>query len=259
MALRYKEYGNKNAPLMLFLHGGGVSDWMWDKQIEHFTDYQRIVPILPEHGLDNHEVDFSIQGSAEEVIQLIEEKANGRKVIVIGFSLGSQVIIQMLSMKPNLIDLAIINSALVRPMPYAKHFIKPVIKCSMPLIKNRFFSRLQAKTLYLTEDYFERYYEESCQVNLGTLIRVLEENMSFEIPKGFNNATTKILVTVGEKEKAIMRKSAKDIVASNSNCTGIILPKVGHGIQTAQPDFFNQLVKAWVEKNQLPKECNLVR
>lgn len=259
MALRYKEYGDKNAPLMLFLHGGGVSDWMWDKQIQYFTNYHCIVPTLSEHGLHHHDDEFSIKGSAEEVIELIEEKANGRKVIVIGFSLGSQVIIQMLSMKPNLIDLAIINSALVRPIPYAKHFIKPVIKCSKPLIKNRFFSRLQAKTLYLTEDYFDRYYEESCQINSGTLIRVLEENMSFEIPKEFTKSTTKILVTVGEKEKAIMIKSAKDIVTSNSNCTGIILPKVGHGIPTAQPDFFNRLVEAWIEKSELPKECNLVR
>lgn len=259
MALRYKEYGDKNAPLMLFLHGGGVSDWMWDKQIQYFTNYHCIVPILPEHGLHHHDDEFSIKGSAEEVIQLIEEKANGRKVIVIGFSLGSQVIIQILSMKPNLIHLAFINSALVRPIPYLKHLIKPMIKCSMPLIKNRLFSKLQARTMYLHEHYFERYYQESSQAKSGTLIRVLEENMSFEIPQEFKKANTKILVTVGEKEKAIMRKSAKDIVESNSNCTGIILPKVGHGIPIARPDFFNHMVEAWIEKRQLPKECKVVR
>ena len=32
--LHYKEYGDKNASLMVFLHGGGVSSWMWDEQIQ---------------------------------------------------------------------------------------------------------------------------------------------------------------------------------------------------------------------------------
>ncbi|MGY3312417.1 pimeloyl-ACP methyl ester carboxylesterase [Peribacillus simplex] len=60
---------------MLFLHGGGVSSWMWDNQIEYFTHYHCIVPDLPEHGLSNYEINFSIKGSAEEGIKLIEEKS----------------------------------------------------------------------------------------------------------------------------------------------------------------------------------------
>ncbi|WP_268238239.1 hypothetical protein [Paenibacillus aceti] len=30
LVLHYKEYGDKRASLLLFLHGGGVSGWMWD-------------------------------------------------------------------------------------------------------------------------------------------------------------------------------------------------------------------------------------
>lgn len=105
---------------MLFLHGGGVSGWMWDNQIQYFSHYHCIVPNLPEHGLNPNKMLFSIKASAEQLIQLIEEKANGKKVILIGFSLGSQVIIQMLSMKPDLVESAIINSALVRPSTYVK-------------------------------------------------------------------------------------------------------------------------------------------
>ena len=56
--MHYKEYGDKNASLMLFLHGGGVSGWMWDKQIQYFTHYHCIVPDLPEQGLSNDEQIF---------------------------------------------------------------------------------------------------------------------------------------------------------------------------------------------------------
>ncbi|MBE9917780.1 alpha/beta hydrolase [Paenibacillus donghaensis] len=258
MVLKYQEYGDKNASLILFLHGGGVSGWMWDKQIQSFTHYHCIVPDLPEHGLNNDEMNFSITGSAEELIKLIEEKAGGRKVILIGFSLGSQVIIQMLSMKPDLIDFAIINSALVRPMQYSKRFIRISTKLSFPLIKKRWFAKLQAKTLYVSDDYFEQYYKESCQIKHDTLVRVLEENMSFEIPKDFQKANGKILVTVGAREKAVMKQSAKDIVEKNANCSGVMIPKIGHGVSMGMPDFFNHMVEKWIRDGDLPKECKAI-
>src|SRR4051794_19739122 len=90
LALHYKEYGNKHGPLMLFIHGGGVSGWMWDKQIQYFIDYHCVVPDL----VDEKEPTFSIQGSAEQLLDLIEEKANGKQVIVVGFSLGAQIAVQ---------------------------------------------------------------------------------------------------------------------------------------------------------------------
>lgn len=257
--MHYKEAGDKNGPLLLFLHGGGVSGWMWEKQIQYFTHCHCLVPDLPEHGLSNNADEFTIKGSAEEVIKLIEEKANGKKVILIGFSLGSQVIIQLLTARPNLIDFAMINSALTKPIPYAKTMLLPAIKLTFPLIKKRWFSKLQAKPLYITEDNFEKYYAESLQLKPDTLIRVVKENMSFNIPKDFVKATGKILVTVGEKEKAVMRKSAKDIVDANPNCVGVIIPGIGHGVSMARPDFFNLMTEKWICGDDLPKECRMIR
>lgn len=258
MALHYQEYGDKKASLMLFLHGGGVSGWMWDKQVQYFTHYHCVVPDLPEQGLSTHKTNFSIKCSAEKLISLIEDKAKGKKVIVIGFSLGAQVTIQMLSMKPDLIDYAIINSALVRPLSFAKKWISPSVRLTFPLIKNKSFSKIQAKTLYVNKDYFEKYYQESCQMKSDTLVRILEENMSFEIPDDFDKAKGKILVTVGEREKAVMKKSAMDLVKSNPNCKGVIISNMGHGIPLAKPDFFNQMMEVWIDEGSIPKEGKVI-
>lgn len=60
LVLHYQEYGNKSAPtMMVFLHGAGVSGWMWDKQVDYFTDYHCVVPDLPEHGLSQNGMTFS--------------------------------------------------------------------------------------------------------------------------------------------------------------------------------------------------------
>ncbi|MFS1518214.1 alpha/beta fold hydrolase [Bacillus sp. SCS-151] len=253
MDLHYQEYGDMNASLMVFLHGGGVSSWMWEKQIQYFSHYHCITIDLPEQGESNYTESFSIQLSAEKINDLIEKLANGKKVIVIGFSLGAQVTIQMLSMNPNLINYAVINSALVRPNSFVRKMIRPSIKLTFPLVKNKSFSKLQAKTLYVGKEYFETYYKESSEMKLDTLIRILEENMSFEIPNNFYKATGKILVSVGEKEKTIMKKSAADIVSNNTNCKGIIIPNVGHGISLWNPKFFNQMIEKWIQEDALPQ------
>lgn len=254
MGLHYQEYGDKNDSLMVFLHGGGVSSWMWDKQIQYFSHYHCMTIDLPEQGASKCTENFSIQLSADIINELIEKKANGKEVIVIGFSLGAQVTIQMLSINPNLIDYAFINSALVRPNSFLRKMIRPSIKLTFPLVKNRSFAKLQAKTLYVDNESFDTYYKESSQMKSDTLIRILEENMSFEIPNNFNNAKGKILVTVGEKEKAVMKKSAIDIVSSNANCIGIVIPNVGHGISLMNPNFFNQMIEKWIQEGALAQD-----
>ncbi|GGH11577.1 alpha/beta fold hydrolase [Paenibacillus segetis] len=251
MALFYRETGDIEAPLIVFLHGGGVSGWMWDKQIEYFRDYHCLVPDLPGHG-SSSSTSFSIRNSAEQIIDLIQAKAHGTQVIVIGFSLGAQIAIQILSMNADLVDYAIINSALVRPIPFANKMISPSIKLTYGLTKNRSFSKLQAKQLYIDQEMFETYYKETCQMDRHVLIQVLEENMAFQIPEDFARSNAKILVTVGATEKKMMKKSVLDIVNKNSNGQGMIIPGVGHGVSLAQPELFNSIVEAWIHDRELP-------
>jgi len=104
VVMHVKEYGDIHKPLILLIHGGGVGGWMWDKQIQYFCDYHCVVPELIDNGANNNS-DFSIEDSAKTLLSLIEEKAKNKCVIVDGFSLGAQIAIQMVSLKPQLISL----------------------------------------------------------------------------------------------------------------------------------------------------------
>ncbi|AST94369.1 alpha/beta hydrolase [Sutcliffiella cohnii] len=249
MWMYYKEFGIEHSTLMVFIHGGGVSGWMWDKQVEYFrSKFHCLVPDLPEHGKSIHEGHFTIDGAADKIINLINEKSNGKRVIAIGFSLGAQVLIAMIGKKPQLIDFAMINSPLVKKIPFANALTNSMM-FAFPLVKYKAFSKIQAKSMYITEDYYDIYYEESCQLTKDSFLRVMKENMSFTIPHKFNTSNSKILVTVGEKERKIMKDSMKEVTNNSSNSKGVILPNIGHGFSLAHPDLFNRVLEEWIEND----------
>lgn len=259
MGIYYEEYGDETAPLMVFLHGGGVSSWMWSKQIQYFTQYHCLTIDLPEQGKSTNSETFSIKSSALKINNLLRTIAKDKEIIAIGFSLGAQVIIEMLSMENNVINYAVINSALTKPSPLIAKLIRPTIKLTYPLLKIKTFAKLQAKELYITEDHFKTYYDESSSMKLDTLVRILEENMLYTVRNDFENSTSKILVTVGEKEKSMMKKSAKHIVSLNSNCTGIVIPNVGHGAPLAKPTYFNVMIEKWLTTGTLPQNAKIIK
>ncbi len=105
-----------------------------------------------------------------EIIELIKQKGNEKDIHIIGFSIGAQICLDMLSLAPHLIKSAVINSAAVLPMKFAIPLIAPTIKLTFPLIKNKSFAKAQAKQLYMDGEYFDNYYEDSLKMKQSTLI-----------------------------------------------------------------------------------------
>jgi pimeloyl-ACP methyl ester carboxylesterase len=255
LSVDYKEYGEENTSIIVFLHGGGVSGWMWDKQIDYFSSYHCIVPNIPISASDES---FSIRRYAEKLIDILMKKANGRRIALVGFSLGAQIVIEIMSLAPALIHKAVITSALVKPMPLTKLFIGPTIKLTSWLSKKKSFARLQAKELYIGEEYFDRYYEETKKMKSKSIINMLHENLSYQVPDDFSRSGGEILVTVGEKEKRIMKESFFSILDRHPRVKGAVILHTGHGFPFACPQLFNQTVEAWIHDRTLPGELKII-
>lgn len=250
MKWTYTESGDTNAPLLMFVHGGGVGGWMWDRQIRFFQNYHCLVPELAEPEHPNAKPIFTIEQSARQLIDLARQKGAGRPIYAVGFSLGAQIVIQMMNDSPRLLHGAMINSASVTPVPFAGRMIGPMVRCSFPLIRNRRFSALQAKALYIPSEQFETYYAHILKGSPDALIRILRQSLTYRLPAGFSRSDARVLVTVGEKEKRIMHKSAEQIVSVHQQAQKKILPGVGHGIPLAQPESFNTILKKWLEEGE---------
>jgi len=253
MSLYVREAGESNDPLLIFLHGGGVSGWMWDKQVRYFRDrYRILVPDLPGHGKSADAKFMSIRDTAAELVTLIEQKRNSQNVTIVGFSLGAQIALEMLSQDQTIADRAVIVSALVKPMKHTWKLLKPLTRLSMPLMKSRTFAKLQARVLYIGDEDFESYYKESIQMKESDLLAVLEENMSFGIPNENMHSSARLLVLVGDKEKKPMLESASLLTLMYPNCAGYTIPRIGHGVSLADPALFNRIIEAWMLDKEMP-------
>jgi len=253
MKLYYQESGNKTGDLFLFIHGGGVSSWMWEQQLAYFSDYHCVTVDLPGHGKSLTIENFKIETVANTIFTIIEKLKKDKKVIVCGFSIGAQIALELLSLT-KAIDFAIINSALVRPQKFLNCMMKPFLPISYPLAKVKGFSKAQAKALLIPDNYFDIYYAETSKISYKILKDTLNENMTFTLPGMLENCSTKALITVGAKERRILHQSAVDIVTTMNNALGVTIPNLGHGLPYAKPNLFNKLVKTWLKTGHVINE-----
>lgn len=74
---------------IVFLHGLGVSSWMWQTQLDALSQHYRCLTIdLPGSGESQQGEWRSLQNAAEEVAEVIRQRAPGGRAHVVGLSLG---------------------------------------------------------------------------------------------------------------------------------------------------------------------------
>lgn len=226
----FKEFGNKNNPVIIFLHGGGLSWWSFKPQIEALQkDYFVITPIIDGHGDDWENTFVSIRKSAERVIEYIEANCNGKVFAICGLSIGAQIVVEIMTQKSDITENAIIESALVIPMKMATKLTVPLYNLSYGLIKKRWYAKLQAKTLNVPEEWFESYFLDSSRMTKESLINITNSNGDYSISPTLQNTKAKTLILVGEKELSIMRKSAQLLHETIKNSSLKVIEKSGHG------------------------------
>lgn len=267
MSLFLQESGSSTAPTILFLHGGGGGGWMWDTQVEALNDYHCLVPDLAEQGNSVNEVPFSIQGSANQIAEIIRTKAHGGKAHIVGLSEGAQIGVALLSLAPELVDHAIISSALVRPMPGASLITPGLIRFSYrisipPFRNNDWWIRLNMKyAAGVPEAYYPQFKQTFQETTESGFTHVMIENQRFRLPAGLEKVHSPTLVVIGFGEYAAMRRSALDIAAAIPTAQAYAVHHTGklalgeqHNWNMATPELFNETVRCWIEDRPLPGE-----
>jgi pimeloyl-ACP methyl ester carboxylesterase len=227
--LNYIEYGKENSDVIVLLHGGGLSWWNYKEAAERLQlDYHVIIPIIDGHaGCDKPFT--TIENNASEIIEFINNKLGGSVLLVGGLSLGGQILLEILSQHKNICKYAIVESALVIPSKFTYSMIKPAFGSCYNLIKYKWFSKLQFKSLRIKSNLFDEYYKDTCAITKSDMISFLQENSVYSLKDGIRDCEAIVWIFVGEKENNSIKKSAKLIHEKLQGSFIQILPNMYHG------------------------------
>jgi pimeloyl-ACP methyl ester carboxylesterase len=265
--LVFDEHGPATAPTIVFLHGGGGGRWMWQPQVDRLPDYHLLVPDLPGHGDSTNIHLTSISDAASRVAELIREKAHGGKAHLVGLSLGAQVAVYLLAQTPQLVEHAVISSALLMPMAmqwlYHPGFLRFLFNISVaPFRSSRWWARVNMKySGGIPDEYFPQYYQLFQRLTAGQFVDMTRISLNNRIPVGLAQARNPTLVLCGEKEYREMKTSAREIAGRlpRGEAFQVTYPRgvpmrEQHNWSMTYPDLFTKTVKAWIEDGSLPVE-----
>ncbi|MGF3055487.1 alpha/beta fold hydrolase [Microbacterium sp. YY-01] len=226
---------------VLFLHGGGVSCWMW-RPLTGFLD-PSITPVmldLPGHGARAHETYRSHDSTTHELAQWIRA-AHPDGVHVVGFSLGAQLALSLASSFPQLVKSAVIVSGETIPtrMPRAT---LALIKIFLPLARFRWFARAQAQALAVPAALIDEYVRDSGRLSSETVVNSVGENIRFVIPDGWSAYPGAVRVVVGEKERGLMVRSARATHEAAKNSRLVVVPGSAHDIPFTNPQVLSTII-----------------
>ncbi|CAN5534840.1 alpha/beta hydrolase [soil metagenome] len=228
---------------IVFLHGAGVTGWMWDAQVADLTKFRCIVIDLPGHG-SNHELPWvSIDATAALVAEVIRERTNGT-VSLVGLSLGGDVGLRVLAGYPQLIDRAVLTGMVVRPVHGAIRWLQSALA---PMAEWRSFHRMAGKTMGLSGARLDEFMATASPMRRADYRAIVGEIFAGVSLAGLETVTVPTLAMAGAKETSIARASAEVIAATMPGATARIVPGVGHIWNVEAPDLFSSTVREWID------------
>jgi pimeloyl-ACP methyl ester carboxylesterase len=241
---------------------------MWRNQVSAFSlDYHVLVPDLPEQGKSQNVGEYTTERAADLVADVIRTKAHGGKSHVVGLSEGAQVTVALLARAPQVIDRAVVSSAVLRPMAGSSLYSRKLLAASQrwfiqPFKNNDWWIHLNMKySAGIPDDYypdFKRSFQEATESSTANMMYWV---LNFRIPAGLERADVPVLVVVGKHEYQQMQSSGRDLLRELPSAKGVMtsiepnssLRKEHNWAMTAS-ELFNATVRAWVEDRPLPAQ-----
>jgi pimeloyl-ACP methyl ester carboxylesterase len=258
MTLKIYESGVKAAPTILFLHGMGVSSWMWQDQIEALSqDYHCLAVDLPGNG-ESYEVEWvSLADTADQLASIIQEKATDGKAHVVGLSLGGYTAVTLLAHHPELVASLIVSGVTTRPFP-RQWFYRPLMAALIPTMKWDTMINLNMKMMQMPAEVAPLYRRDSKRVPKVALQRVYDEVFNFTLPRPLSEINVPVLAVAGDKEAKLVQAGLSDFPQQLPNSVAALVPQAHHGWNGEYPDLFTEMVKCWVAKRPLPERLKIV-
>ncbi len=238
----FHEFGDKNFPDILLIHGGGNSWWNYLRQACMLSDkYHVILPTLDGHGEEYQKDYISTENSAQQILEYIKNNCDRKLFAIGGVSLGGQIAIELLSLDSDIAEKAIIDGSICIPQPKLARICTVIVKLFGKIMFSKSASKIQLglmKKMYPSMAYpeeIENYYiEDMPRIPIKTLVTIYKTYMGeYRLKYAIKESKAQVLYIYGEKEMKCVKESAKLFQKMHPDCTLYEAKGYNHGYLSA--------------------------
>lgn len=237
----YEEYGKENEKIIVMLHGAFFT-YSFGRQYKLSDKYRIILPHIM--GFGNHtEKVFDTEKVVEELRELIS--GLGKRVVLVGFSLGAQLAYELLCNNQELFEKAILVSPwLIKSRKEMPEIIR-INERQLEDLKNKTKCRLISLMNGLPKAQRDEFIEQMQHVDIETVRNAVDNGII--LTDSFRNVRVPVQVLAGGKEQASIIETAKRMSEMNPNCKYEIWQKAAHNIPPVFAKRFNDFIVKTME------------
>lgn len=241
----YEKYGNDLNPIILCLHGANFVH-SFSKQYDQLSrNYCLIIPHLPGFGR-NSQVTFSTDLAVSQIAEFAESL--GRKVTLMGFSLGAQLCLPLICDHGEYFNGAIMVSPwLIKSMQEVEKFMKQQSD-NEKLSKNKLKIGLDSFVMGLDKNERQEHEEYCKNVSMNSILAAIDNGLQLDDYPSYDSVDMPLLALCGIKETLDIRKSVRDLARRNPNCEYDMWDGAAHNIPFKFASRFNKTVEEFMDK-----------
>ena len=257
--MKFHEFGDKNLPPVLLIHGGGSSWWNYLRQARILSeDYRVILPTLNGHGEEFQRDYISTEDSAQEILNYVRQNYDGKLFAIGGVSLGGQIAMEILSLDSDIAEKAIIDGSLCIPQPRLVRFCILLVSLFGKLMFSKLSCKLQLSIMnkcypkLAYPDELKNYFmEDMPRTPNKTLVTIYKTYMGdYKLNSRISKSKAQVLYIYGEKELNCVKASAKLFQQMHPDTILYEAKGYNHGYLSAYlPQEWIKLVVPFLENN----------
>ena len=233
-----EEYGKENRSAIVMLHGANFVH-CFGRQYSLAETYHIVVPHMMGFGKEAERV-FDTETCIRELADYI--RSFDSKVLLIGFSLGAQLAYKLISEHPDLFYAAIIVSPWLNKEEPELSEVLRINEKQLSSLKKKRLCNFIGMMNGLPAAQRKEFVGQMQQVKIETIKNSVDNGITFESVRGFENVDFPVIALAGGKEQQSVLDSVKRMAETNSNCRSEIWEKAAHNIPPMFSKQFNKLI-----------------
>lgn len=243
MPLRVDVAGDPANPTILFLHGLGVSSWMWAEQVRHLSGRFHCVTVdLPGNGA-SHQVPWrSFDDSAAAVAAVIAATPAGRAHVV-GLSLGGYVAVTLTTRHPAVVDNVVVSGVTAEPLlPAWRNRL--LASAGGAVMRRPWMTRAYGAAMRLPREARDAMAGDARVLSAATTRRIYDEIVPFRLPAAMDAHAGRVLAVAADHDVRSIRRGLDAFAAVGA--TVAVARDAHHAWNAEHPRLFSDMVEAWV-------------